>query len=199
MRAVIQRVRSASVAVDGTIVSACAAIVRSPRHKLTVLLRINRGLVVLVGVEIGDTTADCDTLASKIANLKIFPSAASAIVTPSESESAASSGASTPSDGGESTRLEKQWNRSVVSIDGEILCISQFTLLASVKKNKPSFHHAERLAAAVANELYERVMDKLRSAFGDRKDEKVKPGVFGAYMQVSLVNDGPVTIEVASR
>ncbi|KAK9361708.1 D-Tyr tRNAtyr deacylase-like domain-containing protein [Lipomyces starkeyi] len=180
MRAVIQRVRSASVAVDGTIVSA-----------------INRGLVVLVGVEIGDTTADCDTLASKIANLKIFPSAVSAIVIPSESESAASSGASTPSDGGESTRLEKQWNRSVVSIDGDILCISQFTLLASVKKNKPSFHHAER--PAVANELYERVMDKLRSAFGDSKDEKVKPGVFGAYMQVSLVNDGPVTIELASR
>ncbi|KAK9333371.1 D-Tyr tRNAtyr deacylase-like domain-containing protein [Lipomyces starkeyi] len=162
MRAVIQRVRSASVAVDGTIVSA-----------------INRGLVVLVGVEIGDTTADCDTLASKIANLKVFPSAASAIVTPSD------------------TRLEKQWNRSVVSIDGEILCISQFTLLASVKKNKPSFHHAER--PAVANELYERVMDKLRSAFGDSKDDKVKPGVFGAYMQVSLVNDGPVTIELASR
>ncbi|KAK9354743.1 D-Tyr tRNAtyr deacylase-like domain-containing protein [Lipomyces doorenjongii] len=162
MRAVIQRVRSASVAVEGTIVSG-----------------INRGLVVLVGVEIGDTTADCDTLASKIANLKIFPSPASAIATPSD------------------TKLEKQWNRSVVSIDGEILCISQFTLLASVKKNKPSFHHAER--PAVANELYERVMDKLRSAFGESKDDKVKPGVFGAYMQVSLVNDGPVTIELTSR
>ncbi|KAK9240387.1 D-Tyr tRNAtyr deacylase-like domain-containing protein [Lipomyces kononenkoae] len=177
MRAVIQRVQSASVAVDGAIVSA-----------------INRGLLVLVGVEIGDTTADCDVIASKIANLRIFPSPASAIVTPTESES---SGASTPSASGESTKLDKQWDKSVVAIDGEILCISQFTLLASVKKNKPSFHHAER--PPVANELYERVMDNLRSAFGENRDHKVKPGVFGAYMQVSLVNDGPVTIEFASR
>ncbi|KAK9365233.1 D-Tyr tRNAtyr deacylase-like domain-containing protein [Lipomyces kononenkoae] len=162
MRAVIQRVRSASVAVDGEIVSA-----------------INRGLLVLVGVEIGDTTTDCDVIASKIANLRIFPSPASTIVTPSD------------------TKLDKQWDKSVIAIDGEILCISQFTLLASVKKNKPSFHHAER--PTVANELYESVMDKLRSAFGENKDHKVKPGVFGAYMQVSLVNDGPVTIELESR
>ncbi|KAK9322042.1 D-Tyr tRNAtyr deacylase-like domain-containing protein [Lipomyces orientalis] len=182
MHAVIQRVRSASVSVDGSVVS-----------------KINRGIVVLLGVEIGDTISDCDMLANKIANLRIFASPASGSVTPSESESAGSSGVSTPSaDGGEMTRLDKQWDRSVVSIDGEILCISQFTLLASVKKNKPSFHHAER-QAAVANELYERVMDKMRSAFGEGKDNKVKPGVFGAYMQVSLVNDGPVTIQLTSR
>ncbi|KAJ8102819.1 D-Tyr tRNAtyr deacylase-like domain-containing protein [Lipomyces tetrasporus] len=181
MRAVVQRVRSASVSVDGSVVSA-----------------INRGLVVLVGVEIGDTISDCDILASKIANLRIFALPASGSVTPSESESAASSGASTPSaDGGERTRLDKQWDKSVVSVDGEILCISQFTLLASVKKNKPSFHHAER--PAVANELYERVMYKMRSAFGEGKDNKVKSGVFGAYMQVSLVNDGPVTIQLTSQ
>ncbi|KAK9254598.1 D-Tyr tRNAtyr deacylase-like domain-containing protein [Lipomyces tetrasporus] len=162
MRAVVQRVRSASVSVDGSVVSA-----------------INRGLVVLVGVEIGDTISDCDILASKIANLRIFALPASGSVTPSE------------------TRLDKQWDKSVVSVDGEILCISQFTLLASVKKNKPSFHHAER--PAVANELYERVMYKMRSAFGEGKDNKVKSGVFGAYMQVSLVNDGPVTIQLTSQ
>ncbi|KAK9460143.1 D-Tyr tRNAtyr deacylase-like domain-containing protein [Lipomyces oligophaga] len=168
MKAVVQRVRSASVTVDDKLISV-----------------ISRGLVVLLGVEVGDTQTDAEILASKIAGLRVFPSI---IVQSTELSDV----------GEEATQLNKQWDRSVVAIDGEILCISQFTLLAKVKKNKPGFHHAEKPDQAL--ELYNYAMDQMRKQFpGTDNEQKVKPGVFGAYMQVALVNDGPVTIELASR
>ncbi|KAK9465018.1 D-Tyr tRNAtyr deacylase-like domain-containing protein [Lipomyces arxii] len=169
MRAVIQRVRSASVSVDGKSISA-----------------INRGLMVLIGVEVGDTAKDCDTLAIKIMNLRIFPSV----------DLLADSVDGTHANR-ESPALSKKWDRSVMAIDGEVLCISQFTLLASVKKNKPSFHHAEK--PTLANELYELAMNNMRKIYGEDSKDKVKPGAFGEYMQVALINDGPVTIELSSR
>ncbi|KAK9447762.1 D-Tyr tRNAtyr deacylase-like domain-containing protein [Limtongia smithiae] len=186
MRAIVQRVRSASVSVNDQVISA-----------------ISRGILVLLGVEAGDTTQDADTLAARIVNLKIFPApAGTAVSAPSSTASSASaSTASLVSSGeafpntDESARLDKQWDKSVAAIGGEVLCISQFTLLASVKKNKPSFHHAERPAAA--SELYEYTMTQMRKIM--LADDKVKPGVFGAYMQVALVNDGPVTIELNTK
>lgn len=143
MRAVIQRVQTASVAVDGSPVGA-----------------IGPGLVVLVGVAHGDTRADAKALADKLIGLRIFAD----------------------DDG--------KMNRSVEDIGGSVLVVSQFTLLADVRKGRrPSFVHAAEPAAA----------DELVQAVADRVTEQgvpVETGEFGAHMQVRLVNDGPVTIVV---
>lgn len=118
-----------------------------------------RGFMVLLGVMNGDTEKEADILASKVAKLRVF-----------EDENG-------------------KMNRSVLDIDGEILCISQFTLCADVKKgNRPSF--TPSAPPEDANKLYEYFVDALRRE-GVRKVDK---GIFGADMQVSLVNDGPVTI-----
>ena len=85
-------------------------------------------------------------------------------------------------------------NRSVVEADGDVLAVSQFTLTASTKKgNRPSYIHAAGHELAVP--LYERYCRLLSDAIG----KEVKTGVFGADMQVALVNDGPVTIVIDSR
>ena len=82
-----------------------------------------------------------------------------------------------------------QWKRSVQEIDGEVLSVSQFTLLGSTRKgNKPDFHSAAK--PEVAKELYEHFLTTLQSL---HTVEKVKDGVFQAMMEVALVNDGPVS------
>ena len=118
-----------------------------------------RGFTVLLGVMNGDTEKEADILAAKVAKLRVF-----------EDENG-------------------KMNLSVLDIGGEILCISQFTLCADVKKgNRPSF--TPSAPPAEANGLYEYFVNRLLSE-GVRRVDK---GVFGADMQVSLVNDGPVTI-----
>lgn len=147
MRIVIQRVKNAAVSVDGREVSAIGA-----------------GLLVLVGVEQGDTEADCDWLVGKTAGLRIFDDEAGVM------------------------------NRSVIDAGGNILAVSQFTLTASTRKgNRPSYIRAAGHDLAVP--LYDRYCRGLESALG----RPVGRGVFGADMQVSLVNDGPVTIIMDSR
>ncbi|MBE6827800.1 MAG: D-tyrosyl-tRNA(Tyr) deacylase [Ruminococcaceae bacterium] len=142
MKAVIQRVTSAKVEVDGKTVGS-----------------IDEGYLVLVGVVEGDTDEDAEILARKTANLRIF------------------------------TDDEDKMNKSVLDIDGEILAVSQFTLCADVRKgNRPSF--TPSAAPDRANELYE-LYCKCLSENGVKK---VAKGVFGAHMEVSLVNSGPVTI-----
>ena len=85
-------------------------------------------------------------------------------------------------------------NRSVVDADGEVLAVSQFTLFASTRKgNRPSWSRAA--PPEVAQPLFERFVARLEAALGRR----VATGVFGADMQVHLVNDGPVTIGIDSR
>lgn len=85
-------------------------------------------------------------------------------------------------------------NRSVLDADGEILAVSQFTLFASLKKgNRPSWSRAAR--GDVSQPLFERFVTRLSAELG----KPVPTGIFGADMQVSLVNDGPVTIVVDSR
>src|SRR5574343_1452547 len=85
-------------------------------------------------------------------------------------------------------------NRSVQEVDGEILAVSQFTLYASVKKgNRPSWSRAAR--GDVSGPLFERFVGKLATELG----KPVPTGVFGADMQVALVNDGPVTLTIDSR
>lgn len=147
MRIVIQRVSQASVVVDSEKISS-----------------IDKGLLILVGVEEGDTEKDAEWLASKTANLRIF----------------------SDEDG--------IMNLSLISIRGEALAVSQFTLTASTKKgNRPSYIRAAGHELAVP--LYEKFCEYL-SRYLNRE---VKKGIFGADMKVSLVNDGPVTIIIDSR
>ena len=142
MRAVVQRVTSASVSVDGAVVGA-----------------IERGLCVLCGAGAGDTSAEVAYLVDKIANLRIF------------------------------TDEQGKMNRSVLDIGGGVLAVSQFTLYGDARKGRrPSFVHA--LEPVAAEGLYNELVEGLRQAGITR----VATGVFRAMMQVSLVNDGPVTI-----
>ena len=142
MRAVIQRVRSASVEVDGVTVGS-----------------VEKGFLVLLGVMDGDTEKEAAVLAAKTAKLRIFEDA------------------------------DEKMNLSLLDVGGGALVVSQFTLCADVKKgNRPSF--TPSAAPAEAERLYEYYMDCLRA----EGVNEVAHGSFGADMQVSLVNDGPVTI-----
>ena len=119
---------------------------------------IGPGMLVFVGIGEGDTAEQADRLAGKLSRLRIF-----------EDD-------------------EGRMNRSVLDIDGEVLVVSQFTLLADTAKgNRPSFTHAA--PPEVAEPLYESFCVGLREL-----DVEVTTGVFGARMSVEVVNDGPVTI-----
>ena len=147
MRALVQRVREASVAVDGRTVGATGP-----------------GLLVLAGIASDDRDDDREWLARKIVALRIFDDDAGAM------------------------------NRSVVDIDGGILAVSQFTLFASTRKgNRPSWSAAA--PPEVAGPGFDAFVAALAAALG----RPVATGIFGAAMQVSLVNDGPVTIWLDSR
>ena len=142
MKAVIQRVSSASVKVDGKIVGEC-----------------KKGFLVLFGAGEGDTEEDVEILAKKTVNLRIFRD--------------------------ENDKM----NLSLLDVGGEVLAISQFTLLADVKKgNRPSFINA--MEPVEAERLYKLYCQKLR----DLGITKVDEGIFGADMSVALTNEGPVTI-----
>ena len=147
MRVVIQRVAQANVTVNGNI---CG--------------KIETGLLVLAGFEVGDSEADLDWMAGKIVRTRIFADA------------------------------EGVMNLDVVAAGGEILAVSQFTLYASVKKgNRPSWSRAAR--GDVSQPLFDLFVGKLSAALG----KPVATGIFGADMQVSLVNDGPVTLTIDSK
>ena len=144
MRLVIQRVAEAAVDIDGKTVG-----------------KIGRGLMVLIGVAVGDTEADAEWLAAKTVAMRIFPDENGVM------------------------------NRSVKDADGEVLAVSQFTLLASTRKgNRPSYVHAAGHELAVP--LYELYCRKVAELLG----KETKTGRFGAAMQVSLINDGPLTIGI---
>ena len=146
MIAVVQRVKSSSVRIDGEIVGEC-----------------KKGLMILLGVADGDTKEDADALAAKISKLRIFRD--------------------------ENDKM----NLSVKDVDGEMLVVSQFTLLANYAKgNRPDYMNSA--APDVANELYEYFVSLVRNEVGH-----VGTGVFGGDMEVSIVNDGPVTIVMDSK
>jgi D-tyrosyl-tRNA(Tyr) deacylase len=143
MRAVVQRVSSAAVRVDGETVGACG-----------------RGLLVLIGARHDDTSENATRLAAKIARLRIFRDEAG------------------------------RFDRSLLDVGGDALVVSQFTLLADSRRQKgtrPSFSDAAR--PEVAAPLIDRFCEALREL-----GVRVETGVFGAYMEVELVNDGPITI-----
>ena len=140
MKAVIQRVKKASVEIEGKIYS-----------------KINRGLLILFCAEKNDVKENIDFIANKILNLRIF-----------EDEN-------------------HKMNLSVKDITGEILIVSQFTLASDLKKGlRPSFDNA--MEPKQAKEFYEDMILKLKES-----KLNVQTGVFGADMQVKLINDGPVT------
>lgn len=142
MRAVIQRVTSASVSIGGQVKSS-----------------IGKGFLILLGVCEEDSNEDADWLVRKIAGLRVFDDENGVM------------------------------NVSIMDIGGECLVVSQFTLFASYKKgNRPSWLRAARHDISIP--LYEAFVRKLSEAIG----KPVGTGEFGAMMEVSLVNDGPVTI-----
>jgi len=125
--------------------------------------RIGRGLLVFVGVTTGDTEKDAQYLAQKIANLRIF------------------------------SDEEGRFNLSVLDIKGELLVVSQFTLLADTRKGRrPSF--IEAAPPAQAEEIFERFVEQVRAT-----GLRVETGRFQQYMQVEIHNDGPVTILLDSK
>ena len=146
MRAVVQRVSSASVTVDARDVGSCG-----------------RGVLVLLGISPDDGATEAAWLADKVANLRIFPDD------------------------------EGKMNRSLLDVGGEALVVSQFTLYGDARKGRrPSFIRAAEGPEAEA--VYERSVALLRE-----RGITCGTGEFGAMMQVSLVNDGPVTILLDSE
>jgi D-tyrosyl-tRNA(Tyr) deacylase len=147
MRVVIQRVKKASVTIEGKIKD-----------------EIGPGLLVLVGIEDEDDLSDVEWLGNKIAQLRIFNDEAGVM------------------------------NLSVIDMGGSIMVISQFTLHAKTKKgNRPSYIKAASHEIAIP--LYESFIRKLSELSG----KKVATGEFGAMMDVSLINDGPVTIIIDTK
>lgn len=124
--------------------------------------KITNGLMLLVGIDENDEKTDADWLVQKILNLRIFADA------------------------------EDKLNLSIKDIEGEILCISQFTLIADYKKgNRPSFIKAAKPEKAIP--LFEYFKEEIA-----KSGLKTESGIFGADMKVSLSNDGPVTIVMDS-
>ena len=145
MKVVLQRVKSASVKVDNSLIS-----------------EINSGYLLLWCIEKGDTPEDIETLTNKIINLRIFPDE------------------------------QGKMNKSIIDANGEILLVSQFTLSGNIQKgNRPSFINSQD------PEIAKKMIDDVAEIFSDRLT--VKQGIFGALMEVSLSNDGPLTMFIESR
>lgn len=143
MRAVVQRVSQARVAVEGRGVG-----------------EIGRGLLVLVGFRAGDGAAEIEWMARKLMGLRVFADS------------------------------EGRMNLAVDDVGGELLIVSQFTLYADVERGRrPSF--VEAAAPEEARDLYDRFVDQCRSGF-----VPVATGEFGARMDVTLTNEGPVTLVI---
>lgn len=125
---------------------------------------INNGLLILLGICDEDNSEDIEWLTKKIANIRIFDDENGVM------------------------------NKSVMETDGEILVVSQFTLMASTKKgNRPSYIKASKPEIAIP--LYEQFCKELEKTI----NKPIKTGVFGADMKVELINDGPVTIFIDSK
>ena len=122
------------------------------------------GLLVLLGIEHADEEADVFWLVNKVLNLRIFEDAQGVM------------------------------NRSLLEVEGELMVVSQFTLMAATKKgNRPSYIRAAKHEQAIP--LYELFVQKAQESLGS----KVVTGTFGADMQVELTNDGPITIWIDSK
>lgn len=123
--------------------------------------------MLLVGISIEDTTEDITKLANKVLTLRLF----------------------------ENETGSEFWRQNIQQVNGEILSVSQFTLMAKTKKGtKPDFHMAQK--GHIAVEQYELFLNLLRDKLGK---DKVQDGQFGAMMSCQLINEGPVTIVLDSK
>ncbi|KFY20018.1 hypothetical protein V491_04051 [Pseudogymnoascus sp. VKM F-3775] len=150
-------------------VAYCAILQRVLSASVTVdkqvVSSIGKGILVLAAVAPGDTEKEVDALAAKVIKMKLW----------------------------DDEETGGRWKNNVQDISGDVLCVSQFTLLANTKKgSKPDFHGA--MGGEQAKELYQRFVTKVGEGYNP---EKVKDGVFQAMMEVALVNDGPVTFEMS--
>ena len=145
MKAVVQRVLSGSVQVEGEVVSS-----------------IGKGMVALIGIHKDDTKVEMDYIVRKLVSLRMWDD-----------------------DTG------RRWAKSAKDLGLEVMCVSQFTLYHVMKGNKPDFHLA--MGGEQSQQFYQQFLAEMKKAYSE---EKVKDGVFGANMQVELVNDGPVTLEL---
>ena len=147
MRAVVQRIKRASVQISGSL------------HAV-----IGSGLLVFLGIEDADGTDDIRWLSNKLVNLRIF------------------------------NDIDGVMNVSLAECGGDLMLVSQFTLFAATKKgNRPSYIRASKPDKAIP--LYELMVKQLEQDLG----KKVETGIFGADMEVDLVNDGPVTILIDTK
>ena len=147
MKALIQRVSQASVTINDNL-HAC----------------IEKGFLILIGIDVKDTFDDAEWLCQKIIGLRVFAD------------------------------HQGLMNKSILEVDGNILLVSQFTLIASYKKgNRPSFINAAKPPQAIP--LYQYCIEKLSSFMA----KNIETGVFGADMKIASVNDGPVTIMMDSH
>eukprot|EP00850_Spirogloea_muscicola_P011758 SM000074S21668 [mRNA] locus=s74:219853:221862:+ [translate_table: standard] len=149
MRAVVQRVLSARVVVEGRVVS-----------------EVGPGLCVLVGLHEADKDADAEFICRRVLNMRLWPDEATG----------------------------KAWDKSVVQRNYEVLIVSQFTLYGVLKGNKPDFHVA--MPPQQARPFYAALVQRAGEAY---RPDAVKDGIFGAMMEVHIVNDGPVTMHIDSQ
>lgn len=126
-----------------------------------VISSIGKGLCVLLGISKYDTPKDIEYMVRKILNLRVFD------------------------------ENDQRWKKSVVDKNFEVLCVSQFTLQAVLKGNKPDYHLA--MGGEQSKAFYGDFLQAMKSAY---KPDAIKDGKFGAYMQVHIQNDGPVTISL---
>ena len=146
MKVVLQRVSEAHVKVDDEIVG-----------------KIEKGLMLLIGVDETDEISDADWLVKKVLDVRVF------------------------------SDKDGKMNHSVKDINGEILCISQFTLISDYKKgNRPSYIKAAKPDKAIP--LFEHFKEEIK-----KSGLKIESGIFGADMKVFLINDGPVTLVFNSK
>lgn len=130
----------------------------------TMKSKIDEGMLILIGIEESDTTEDIDWLVKKSVNLRIFDDENGVM------------------------------NKSILDSNGEVLAVSQFTLMASTKKgNRPSYIKAAKPEISIP--LYEEFCRRMEAAL----NKPIATGVFGADMKVELINDGPVTIFIDSK
>eukprot|EP00808_Paulinella_micropora_P017622 g17486.t1 len=151
MRAVVQRVARAQVAVDGQVVA-----------------QIGQGLMVLVGISREAKQEDVEFMTRKLLNLRLWPKVSG-------------------------NDKEQAWALNVQQIQGQVLLVSQFTLHAVLNGNKPDFHCS--MKGSASGPLFDTLVQQIKQQYAA---DKVSTGVFGAYMNLSLENDGPVTITLDS-
>ena len=167
MKAVIQRVTKASVISDGVLTG-----------------QINKGMMILAGFVATDTEEDLKWTAGKISDMRIFDDKDSVMNLSIKGDLILNS----------AKNLDIKGGTSLVSKNGEILLVSQFTLFASTKKgNRPSY------SMAAPREISKPLYDEFTKILEEKAGLKIQTGIFGSDMQVSLVNSGPVTIIIDSK